>query len=95
MAFELATYGAVSGLIYQKTNSLKLRVYISLLSAMMSGRIVWGGVSMLIHGITQSAFTWQMFVGAALLNAIPGMILQLILIPIIILTLEKSGSIKM
>ena len=91
MAFELATYGAISGYIYQKVNSLKLRTHISLITAMISGRIVWGGISILIYGITQTAFTWEMFVGGALLNAIPGIILQLILIPIIILTLEKSG----
>ncbi len=91
MAFELATYGAISGCIYQKANTLKLHIYISLITAMISGRIVWGCASILVYGITHSAFTWQMFVGGALLNAIPGMILQLILIPIIILTLEKSG----
>ncbi len=91
MAFELATYGAISGLMYQKAKGLRLRIYISLLSAMISGRIVWGCVSILIYGITKSAFTWQMFLGGALLNAIPGIIVQLVLIPIIILGLEKSG----
>lgn len=91
MAFELATYGAISGLMYQKTKGLRLRIYISLLSAMIFGRIVWGCVSILIYGSTRSAFTWQMFIGGALLNAIPGMIVQLVLIPIIILGLEKSG----
>lgn len=91
MAFELAAYGAVSGLIYKKTNASKLRIYISLLSAMISGRIVWGCVSILVYGITKSTFTWQMFLGGALLNALPGMIVQLVLIPIIILALEKSG----
>lgn len=91
MAFELATYGAISGFIYQKTKHLRLRIYISLLLAMIFGRIVWGCVSILVYGITSSAFTWQMFLGGALLNAIPGIIVQLVLIPIIILTLEKSG----
>lgn len=91
MAFELATYGAIAGLLYQKSKGLRLRIYISLLIALISGRIVWGCVSMLIYGISQSAFTWQMFLSGALLNAIPGIILQLVLIPIIILALEKAG----
>lgn len=91
MAFELATYGAVSGFLYGKLNGSKLRTYISLLGAMVSGRLVWGAVSIVIYRISQSAFTWQMFLGGALLNAIPGIILQLVLIPIIILALEKAG----
>lgn len=95
MAFELATYGMVSGLLYPKFKNTKLRIYGSLLTAMVSGRIVWGGVCLLIYGITQSAFTWQMFLGSALLNAIPGIIVQLILIPILILGLEKSGVMNM
>ena len=91
MAFELATYGTVSGWIYQKANGLRLRIYLSLLTAMISGRIVWGCASMLIYGITQTTFTWKMFIGSSFLNAIPGIVLQLVLIPIIILALEKSG----
>lgn len=91
MAFELATYGGISGLVYQKISVSKLKIYISLLTAMVSGRIVWGCASMIIYGIAQSAFTWQMFLGGALLNAIPGVILQLVLIPIIIFASEKAG----
>lgn len=91
MAFELATYGMVSGWLYQKIKTMKLRIYASLLTAMISGRIIWGCVCLLFYGITQSTFTWQMFVGASFLNAIPGIVIQLILIPILILGLEKSG----
>lgn len=91
MAFELATYGAVVGILYSKLAKSKLRIYICLLVAMIVGRIVWGAVSIVIYGISQSAFTWQMFLGGALLNAIPGIILQIVLIPIIILALEKAG----
>ena len=91
MAFELSTYGVVAGILYSKLAKSKMRIYISLLGAMLLGRLVWGVVSIFIYGISQSAFTWQMFLGGALLNAIPGIILQLVLIPIIILALEKAG----
>lgn len=91
MAFELATYGAVVGILYSKLAKSKMRIYISLLVAMVVGRLVWGAVSIVIYGVSQSAFTWQMFLGGALLNAIPGIILQIVLIPIIILALEKAG----
>ncbi len=96
MAFELATYGTVSGFLYERFASLKcgsfqIGSYISLLGAMLSGRIVWGIVSVIIYGVNNASFTWQIFISGALLNAIPGIILQLILIPILILALEKAG----
>lgn len=94
MAFELAVYGAITGILYKKLKKSKTRIYISLLVAMVTGRLVWGTVSMIIYGVTDSVFTWQMFIGGALLNAMPGIILQLILIPILVLTLEKSGVIN-
>ena len=91
MAFELATYGAIVGILYYALNNCKLRIYLSLLTAMLAGRIVWGVVMMVISGINQSSFSWQMFLGGALINAIPGIILQLVLIPLLIFALEKSG----
>ena len=94
MAFELATYGAIIGILYIGLRHMKLRVYISLVIAMISGRIVWGVASVIIHGIVHSAFTWQMFLGGALLNAIPGIIIQLLLIPILMLAFEKSGVLR-
>lgn len=90
MAFELATYGAVTGLLYRKLPKSKARIYISLLIAMVAGRLVWGIVSILIYGIEGSAFTWQMFAGGAFLNAIPGIVVQIILIPVLMLALEKA-----
>lgn len=94
MAFELATYGAVVGILYPKLPKHRFRIYISLLTAMIAGRLVWGIASVIIHGVSQSVFTLQMFLGSALLNAIPGIIVQLVLIPILMLALEKSGVLK-
>ena len=91
MAFELATYGAIVGILYYALRSSKLRIYISLLIAMLAGRIVWGAVMMIISGINKSVFSWQMFVSGALLNAIPGIILQIVLIPILVFALERTG----
>lgn len=94
MAFELAAYGAVTGILYQKLRKSKVRIYISLLIAMIAGRLVWGAVSVIIYGIGGTAFSWQMFIGGAVLNAIPGIILQIVLIPILMLALEKAGVIN-
>lgn len=94
MAFELATYGAATGFFYQKLQKNKARIYLSLLIAMIAGRLVWGVVSILLYGVNRNAFTWQIFIAGALLNAIPGIILQIILIPALVLALEKAGVMK-
>ena len=89
MSFELAAYGTITGLLHNKLSNAKQNIYISLLIAMISGRITWGIVSIFIYGLSGAVFSWQIFIGAALLNAIPGIILQLILIPAIVSALEK------
>lgn len=90
MACELATYGFVSGLLYkiQKKENL-LSIYISLIISMISGRIVWGVVSFILYGTIQKPFTLIFFVATTFTNAIPGIVLQLIIIPIILKTISK------
>ena len=90
MAFELAAYGCVTGFLYKNLPGKKVKLYISLISAMILGRIVWGMVSLVIYGVTNAVFTWQIFIGGALLNAIPGIILQLIVVPALVLVIEKN-----
>lgn len=94
MAFELAVYGAVTGFLYKKLIEKKGRIYISLLLAMIAGRIVKGIANVIVLGITGSAYTWKMFISGTMINAIPGVVVQLILIPILVLTLEKTGAIN-
>lgn len=69
-------------------------LYRSLLTAMIAGRIVWALAEVVLLGVTGSAFTWQMFVAGAFLNAIPGIILQLILIPTVMLALDRANVLK-
>ena len=90
MAFELAAYGASTGLLYEKLEKNTISIYISLIGAMIFGRIVWGLVSMVLYGIMGNAFSVQIFLSGALLKAVPGIILQLVLIPVIIITLRKA-----
>lgn len=94
MAFELATYGVVTGILYGRSQwKCIFSLYRALLPAMIAGRIVWGIAQMIFLGISGNAFTWQMFLAGALLNAIPGIILQLILIPVIMVALKKAGMV--
>ena len=90
MAFELLTYGLVSGLIYTLVKKHNLfTVYLSLISAMILGRLVWGLVQLIQLSVTASGLTFTAFISSALLNAIPGIVLQLILIPVVIGLLER------
>lgn len=57
---------------------------------MIVGRVVWGGVQVVLLRIGGNAFTFQAFIGGALLNAIPGIIRQLILIPAIMVALDRT-----
>lgn len=94
MSFELATYGTISGFLYQKLRNSPLKIYISLFVSMLIGRLVWGAASIIVYGFGSTRFTWQFFLTSTLFTALPGIILQIVLIPILILALEKSGVIE-
>lgn len=91
MAFELAAYGIVTGFLYKRLPKNKFLLYAELVVAMILGRVVWGAVSILIYGIQGNAFSWQIFMGGALLNAIPGIILQIVLVPVLVMALQRLG----
>lgn len=89
MAAELAAYGLISGLLYPKMKKLGLKgTYITLVTAMILGRIVWAGARMLMlaGGVE---FTFSIFLMDGFINALPGIILQLILIPVLVTALAK------
>ena len=84
MAFEMAAYGFVSGYLYSHARwQCTKMLYISLVTAMLAGRIVWAFAEVILLGIGGNTFTWEMFAAGAFLNAIPGIIVQLVLIPLI------------
>ena len=89
MAFELAAYGLVAGWLHHKLPRKKMNVYVSLISAMLIGRLVWGLVMFVCMGFDVSAFGLSAFLAGAVLNAVPGIVLQIVLIPIIVIALEK------
>ena len=92
MAFELAAYGAIVGFLYNRSRwQCIVSLYRSLIIAMIGGRIVWGAVRVVMFGAMGNAFSWKMFMAGAFLNAIPGIILQLIFIPALMLVLNRTG----
>ena len=76
MAFELLTYGLVSGIMYRKV--FKKQTVGTL------------------YGIAADAgaFTFAAFISGALLNAIPGIVVQLILVPAVVVALQKAKLIE-
>ncbi|MBR2822076.1 MAG: ECF transporter S component [Clostridia bacterium] len=91
MAFELAAYGCVSGLMYRLLPKKKGTVYAALIIAMIAGRIVWGIARLILAGLSGSSFTWALFLAGAITNAIPGIILHLALIPLLVIAMERAG----
>ncbi len=71
-----------------------IALYRSVVAAMLSGRVVWGIVQIIFLGIGGNAFTWQAFMAGAFLNAIPGIVLQLVLIPTVMVALNRTGLVK-
>ena len=90
MAFELAAYGAISGLLYKKLPKTNANVYVTLILSMIAGRIVWGAARFVIAGLTNSTFPFSAFIAGAVTEAIPGIILHIVLIPIIVIALERA-----
>ena len=89
MAFELAAYGFMSGFLYRRLPKTLGGIYSSLIGAMLCGRVVWGAV-MSVLLLKGEGFTFAAFVAGAFTNAIPGIILQLVAIPVIVLALQKA-----
>lgn len=106
MAFELATYGAVIGgcitfftkeketVFLVETREYMKGLYRSLLISMLCGRLVWGTVRLILGYMMREPFTWKIFFAGAFLTAIPGILIQLLLIPGIMIALERAGILK-
>ena len=91
MAFELAVYGGMAGWLYRKFPKTIPGIYAALVIAMISGRVVWGIVRLLLAGLSGNSFTWAAFLSGAITSAVPGIIVQLVLIPALVYALEKAG----
>ena len=91
MAFELAVYGGMSGLLYRLLPRRKRNTYIVLIISMIAGRIVWGIARVILAGLSGSSFTWALFIAGAITNAIPGIIMHLVLIPVLVIAMDRAG----
>ena len=96
MAVELAVYGAVTGVFRKRISRTKWEVYLALLCAMLLGRVVWGLTSIGLFALAGSQFTWKIFMMQAFVNAVPGIIIQFLIIPPIVkrLPMEFTAHLK-
>ncbi|MBO5261941.1 MAG: ECF transporter S component [Clostridia bacterium] len=93
MSLELCTYGFVIGLLYSLSSKKPLwYLYPCLLASMVSGRIVWGIAKAVLLGIDSIPFTMEMFITGGIIDALPGIALQLILIPVIIAVYNRLSK---
>ena len=90
MAFELFTYGATVALMQRILPKKKGYIYLSLLVAMLAGRAVWGLMMFICLGATGGSFTFAAFLAGAFTGALPGIVLQIVLIPPLVMVLEKQ-----
>jgi len=88
MAFELAAYGILTGLLYHLFRRKPVSVYLTLILAMLGGRLVWGAARFVMF-FFGTEFSLPLFIAGAFTNALPGMILQLVLIPPLVLALRR------
>ena len=96
MAFELGAYGLLSGFLFRKAKWQCIRsLYRSLIMTMLGGRIVWGIAMAIIMYASSGVFTLKAFLAGAFTNAIPGIIIQLIIIPAVMLALDKTHLVTM
>ena len=87
MMFELAAYGMISAFLYKVT---KNNLWISLIGAMIGGRIVMGIANAILFGLAGKPYGFSAFISAAFVTALPGIIIHLIVIPAILYALKKA-----
>ena len=97
MTFELAAYGFVAGFLYNlmkkhgfgDTRKRIIALYIALIAAMIIGRLVWGAAQWVLLSLDGKPFTFEAFLAGAVTGSIPGIIIQLLLVPSLAFTLES------
>ena len=91
----LAVYGAVAGLLHKAFRRKKPMIYCSLILAMIAGRLAWGAAMFACLGATGGSFTLAAFLAGAVTNAVPGIILQILLVPILVMVLDNPKILKL
>ena len=95
MAFELATYGFVAGYMYSKVKNNIFMIYATLITSIIAGKIVWGIARFCLVQILGIKFSLSIFFYVGFIMGAPGIILQLLIIPLILTKLQKYNLISL
>ncbi len=87
MIGELAVYGLVAGLLIRLVK-MRFAVVVSLVGAMVAGRLAMGLLNSLIFRAGE--YSWTIWLTASFVTALPGILIQLLLIPTVIFALKKA-----
>ena len=90
MAFELAAYGFLAGFLYRRLPKSLPMLYVALILAMLGGRIIWGIASYVILGVSGGSFTVSLFLAGGFINAIPAIILHIVIVPPLVRLVQKA-----
>lgn len=92
MAFELGTYGFLTGVMSRILPRKVWSIYVALFMAMIGGRVVWGIVKMCFAGMTKTTFTYGMFLAGAFTEAIPGIVIQVVIVPVLVIACRRAAG---
>jgi niacin transporter len=103
MEIELAAYGAAAGAFAaikwpgadKEGGAMAfISVLFPLVLAMIIGRAAYGAVNVLLASRGDSPFTWAAFMAGAFTTPIPGIIIQLIVLPTLVTLFNKGKYLK-
>lgn len=90
MMVELAAYGTAAGLMMKlvRTKSTYADLYISLIAAIVCGRVLAGLAKALIFA--RGSYSMSAWIAGSVVTSWPGTVIQLVFIPTIVFALMKS-----
>ena len=94
MMFELAAYGFLSGWLLPRCAARRGRLYLALIAAMLGGRLVSGLAKLVLFGLVGLPFGWRIFISGAFVTALPGILLQLALVPPLTVAINRLLAYK-
>ena len=90
MCVELGAYGVLTGVLYRTFPRKTGYIYLTLILSMLSGRILWGLCRVFFLAVWQIPFGWAAFFAGAFTESTLGIAVQIIVVPLLVMTLEKE-----
>lgn len=90
MAFELAAYGILCGVLYKVLPKKNSCIYLSLILSMLGGRLVWGAARYIMAGLSGSEFGMSLFISGAFVEAVPAITCHIIIVPLVVMAFKRS-----